>query len=162
VTALICLGGFADASWATPGVDVSFGSCQQQLQALLRTDLDCVVELRPRALTDIPQTLQDILRGVACSIPVQFKKSQVYGEWITDHSAHSPDFSIDCKLTNGGQGSHFSALARVECDRSNGVWSCFPTLHDVAGLGVLGRVLENYVNNSAQLRTALTSALAPP
>jgi hypothetical protein len=162
VTAALLVPGLAGIALAATAVEVDFRTCQQQLEALLRPDVDCIVEIHPGSFSDIPQILQSLLAGATCRLPLRFRKAQVYSEWITDAGARSPDFAITCSLAASGQPQRLSASARVECTRAGPTWSCIPVLHDVNGLGVLGRALENYVNNNAQLRSALTNALSLP
>ena len=158
-----CISMFPVASSADE-VDVDARICQAQLAALLRPDVDCVVEIRAgkNALGSAPQVLQTMLSGAACRVPLKFRKSQVYGEWITDNAAKFPLFLVNCGLSSGAQSDQFSASVRIDCTRSGDAWACVPLLQDVKGLGILGRQLENYVSNDAGIRAALTKALMPP
>jgi hypothetical protein len=161
-TAVVWLAEPAGTSLAAPALDAEFPVCQQQVEALLRPDVDCTVDIRPGTLANVPQALQALIAGLDCKVPLRFRKAEVYGEWITDANAKSPDFMVSCAITAGGQPDRFSASARVECSRAGAGWSCLPVLHDVTGIGILGRALETYVNNNAELRAALTKALSPP
>lgn len=142
-------------------IDFNVQDCQDQFEAILRQDVDCVAQLRPGTLNEAPETLQTLISGMSCKIPIKFKKADVYNIWITEVGAKSPDFAVSCSLTGNAESDAFSASARVECTRAGPNWSCGPFLHDVNGLGFLGRALENYVNSNAEIRAALSKAINP-
>jgi hypothetical protein len=121
-----CISAFPVASPADE-VDVDARICQAQLAVLLRPDVECVVEIRAgkNALGSAPQVLQTLLSGAACRIPLKFKKSQVYGEWITDNAAKFPTFLVNCGLASGAQSDQFSASVRIDCIRSGNAWAAF-------------------------------------
>jgi hypothetical protein len=138
--AALSAAGLIGITLTVAAVEVNFQTCEQQLEALPRPDVDCVVEIHPGALSDIPQVLKSLLEGASCNILLRFREAQVYSEWITDRVATSPVFTATCSLTAS------------ECARTGAEGSCVPVLRDVNGLGVLGRALDSYVNDNAQLR----------
>jgi hypothetical protein len=154
------LSGWNEAA-AAEAVDVNFRACETQLKAMLRPDVDCVVEVRPGASTSLPDFLQTLLAGMSCTVPVRFRKAQVYGEWITGNSARTPDFPIQCTLTAAGQTDHVTAAVRIECSGLGPQASCAVVLHSVTGLGIGGRALEKFVNENPELRAALTRTVNP-
>jgi hypothetical protein len=146
---------------AAADIDVEAKVCQKQMETLIRPDVDCTIDLKPGpdVLTGIPETLRALTPGLACRIPVKFRKAQVYGEWIGDSQARLPDFPVTCTVSAGGQSDQFTTQFRIECMRMDAAWTCSPILHDTRGLGILARPLENYVNNNEAFRSALTKII---
>jgi hypothetical protein len=146
---------------AAADIDVDAKVCQKQMEALLRPDVDCTIDLKPGpdALTGIPETLRTLTPGLACRIAVKFRKAQIYSEWVGDSQARLQDLPVTCTVSAGGQSDQFTTQFRIECVRMNAAWTCSPVLHDTRGLGILARPLENYVNNNEAFRSALTKAI---
>jgi hypothetical protein len=158
LTLALAVGCALASSGARADIDIDATGCRKQLEALLRLDLNCEIELKPGldALAGIPAALAALAPGMVCKVEVKFRKVQIYSEWISDTQAKLPDFPITCTVTAGGRSDQFTALFRVECIRANGAWGCSPILHDTRGLGILGRPLESYVNTNDLFRNALT------
>jgi hypothetical protein len=152
---------FAGVSLAAR-VNLDAEVCQKQMEILLRPDVDCVVVIRPdaEALANVPQILRTVTTGLSCKLPVKFKKSQIYGEWIAQERASFPELRITCSIGSEGKTTEFSAALKVDCVRTANIWGCKPVLHDVAGLGILGRQLENYVTGNPELSAQLTKVLS--
>lgn len=133
-------------------------ACRQQLETVVRLDVDCVVLLHPGSLENVPAELSKLLSELICRAPLKFRKSQIYGEWITGQKVRSADIPLDCRLGP----TEITAAIRIECDRRGVEWQCAPILHGVKELGFLGTALEAFVNGDAALQAALTKALTRP
>jgi hypothetical protein len=147
--------------WGADAVEVDARVCESQARMIVQTTIDCTVALKasPDALPSAPAELRPLLSQLACTIPLKFDKAQIYGVWITTTGAKIPAIPFACHF--GTEGVQLAGSVKVDCSQSGGRWGCAPTLSGVSGIGFLGRVLEAYINNSAELKSALTNALAP-
>lgn len=151
----------ADVSRAAD-VNLDADGCRKQMEVVLKPDVDCLITAHPdaEASANAPHALVAVMTGLACRLPVKFRKSQIYGEWITDERADFPDLNITCSIGSGSKTAEFSAALKVGCTRTANVWACKPILHNVVGLGILGRQLENYVTGHQGLSAQLTKILS--
>jgi hypothetical protein len=146
---------------ADEAISIDARQCESQFKALLLIEIDCTISLRasPAALPFAPEELRALLSQMECEIPLKFQKSQIYGQWITLDGAKFPTIDINCRLGVRADSTRLSGSAKLECSRPGGAWSCAPTLSNVTGIGVLGRALENYVNNNPGLWSTLSRTL---
>jgi len=145
-------------------ISVDYEACQAQLKALLRLDMDCTITAKVGngSLEFVPAALRPLLRSLACSLPIQFPKKDVYDRWIRLGVVEVPAMRATCRISVAGkEASEFSASLELRCEKGADAWSCIPKMHSATALGVIGTQLENFVNTNLELRKQIGQTLAP-
>ena len=132
------------------GADTS--QCEQQMQKVLSTTLDCTIKLQPDTLDEIVAFTNGAIESLHCSIPLRANKSAIYNHWIKDNLVELPALPVNCQI-KGAQNNNFTATAKIRptCRRISKNWNCQINLTDVQGLGFLGKPLEAYINTNQTL-----------
>ena len=135
--------------------------CREQAQAFARLDVDCtlVITARQGDLDRAPAFLRALIADLECQIPLKFDKAEVYGGWITDNRVNPPPIRVDCTVLEGAGLGRISGIFDADCVRLDGQWACYPGLSDVTGLGPLGSVVEEFVNDEGLLGRFLAKQL---
>ena len=145
---------------ARAGSVIQADQCTQQIENWVRPDVDCVAMIRFVADASIPALLQPILNGSSCTVPLKFQKKDVYNTWIQANSVKVPKLSVTCVLgTTGLAAAQFQTMVSPACERKPDRWMCTPGISDTIGLGVLGTILEAYVNSDAGIIASMNKAL---
>lgn len=147
---------------AAAGIVVEAGACQQQVQDWLRLEVDCAVHVRfdTADAGSLPAWLLPLAQSAGCTIPLRFAKRDVYGAWISATIVDPPAIAADCLLAPpNGEAAQFHIVVDPRCEKADGHWSCQPGLRETTGLGVIGAMLENFVNHDPALLSTINRAL---
>src|SRR5262249_38148161 len=141
---------------------VDYRSCEEQVKALLKLDLDCTLEVRfgEKEPDFVPLALRPIFRRLGCSIPLRVAKRDLYGRWIQAGLIDVPPVMVACKLSVPGMSSsEFRTTAQLRCQKAGNAWNCTPNMRGASGLGVIGTQLERYVNDSSDFHKRIGRAM---
>lgn len=141
--------------------NVEGDQCQRQMDEILRTEVNCVISFGPTSEAEVVSSTKGVFRNYACSMPVKFPKSDIYGSWIKPDSIVLPTLQLNCDL-NATTGEMLKASAKVQpsCKKDQSSWLCDINMSETDGLGVLGRVIENYVNNDTKIKKEFGDSLS--
>lgn len=134
-------------------------SCEQQFNKLLLTTVECVYQVKPDSLKQIMTYTQGTIKDAACSVPLKFAKSQVYGEWIKDGVVRLPKLTVQCHLTGAAdQKLPVTTYIQPLCKKAKD-WNCTINMSGTQGLGMLGGILETQINENAVLKNEMKKFL---
>ena len=141
---------------------VDGSECQRQTKQMLRTDLDCIIQFGPDSneKTKLINQTQGVISDFICAMPLIFEKSQIYNTWIKPGLIKLPSLNITCTLFGiNNEPLEVSSAFQPMCEKKSNIWSCDLNMSKTQGLGILGRILENYINKEPSLKKEMGEAL---
>lgn len=148
-------------SQAESAVDVK--NCEEQLRDVVRVDIACAIEIQPDSeqKDELIERTSGIVSDFICMLPISFRKEAIYSKYIKQDSVELPKLVTTCSIFGpGSEPLEVSATFQPKCVKGRNIWSCKPNASDIEGLGVLGRPLENYINQSEELKKQMGAALS--
>ena len=136
--------------------------CQGQMEDIFATEVNCtlVLGLDSTDKQRLSRMTQGIISDVLCVLPLNFPKSRIYDEFITKDLITLPRLQVTCTVFAGSnEPLEVTSAFSPNCRRDDKAWACEPNMANTAGLGVLGRLLENYVNNDRKLKGEMGRAI---
>lgn len=134
--------------------------CYNQMKEALRTDVNCVISFGSASEEEVMSNTQGVFKNYICRMPMQFPKSDIYGSWIKQNSISLPTLQLNCDLNAvTGEVLKASAKIRPSCKKVQAAWLCDINMSETVGLGVLGHIIENHVNNNQKIKTEFGSLL---
>ncbi len=153
---VILLLGIGGKAFAGANVD----ACAKEMKRVLSVEINCQIQVRPDELATIREITHGVIKDLVCHIPIQFEKSAIYDQWIKPGQLSLPRLNLQCKLAvEDGQVLEMTSVIRPGCDKTGGKWNCEMNMSETRGIGLLGRILENYFNTDREVKRRLSEAL---
>ncbi len=144
--------------------DMDSSTCLAQMQNILGTGLNCALKLTPgpEEAAKLKVDSSGALTGYECTIVINAPKADIYGKWIVPNAVRLPALPVACVVsTTGDAKATISAIFQPECVRAAATqpWECKPGAQRIEGLGVLGTILQNFINHDNGLKQGMRQAL---
>lgn len=149
----ICFNGIA---WE----NVEIEQCRKQIDKVFLPEVNCIIHFGSISESEMKSNTNGFFKSYTCNIPVKFQKSEIYGSWIKSDSISFPKLKLNCIINSAtGEVLEASAKAKPSCKRNKETWLCEINMSDTEGLGVLGRIIENNINNDKRIKDKLGESL---
>lgn len=140
--------------------DLEADDCRAQFTDPEASRIACVVTYEPseETVTSVLsagapgpelEQLGALIKTTKCETTVDADKAEVTASWFTADKIAIPSSPVSCTMTDeSGAELAVSTMAKVDCDRPGGEWTCAAVISETTGLSFMGAVLESMVNGN--------------